>query len=583
MKAYKLISLIALAAFIAVSCEPKVNPDQDPDPGKTDPEKIDVINGTTIEEGMTAVGLVSDANTNQGIPGVPVTDGFTYVVTDANGVYQIKASRYCRTVYLSVPSEYEIPLDDQNHRPAFYKYYDKSKGVNRLDFQLKPQPVEEKFTLFMIGDPQCQNASQITRYRDETVPSMVSVINNGQAMGRYPNPYGMTLGDIVFDSTSLWDDMMSTMSNVKLNGGKYFPIFQCIGNHDHNSLVKTNDFDATGEFFAHCGPTDYSFNRGQAHIIAMDDIVCTSVKSNSSPNKATWEYSAGFSNAQYKWLQEDISHVDGKENKLVFICMHIPVRGGAASGGSTFNTGAFYKELLTLLKGFKEAHIMIGHTHYQQNYIHSDYICKGGLPIYEHIHGAACGSWWSCDSSVTGSPNGYCVYEIEGNSVVDWVEMGAKTTPEYQLRVYDGDQLYSGTRGYEYKWSRSSNIGGSSNITAKGNTSLLNAFVAEVFNDDDTNWKVEMWQNGAKIGDFRRLANGSCCNICLASYYFNELGKNTDTWVNKTASHYWYYVPASKTPSAEKNWEVRAIQTIPGSGKVHTYTCGTLTTGYGEF
>ena len=107
--------------------------------------------------------------------------------------------------------------------------------------------------------------------------------------------------------------------------------------------------------------------------------------------------------------------------------------------------------------------------------------------------------------------------------------------------------------------------------------------MAEVFNDDDRNWKLEMWQNGEKIGDFKRLANGSCCNICLAAYFFNELSKNSDSWTNKTASHYWYFVPASAKPSSEKNWEVRATQTIPTSGKINTYGCTSFTTDYSQF
>ena len=76
---------------------------------------MDVINGTQISEGMNAVGLVSDASTGQGIPGIPVTDGYSYVVTDANGVYQMAANRYTRNIYLSVPSDYRIPLDPDTH------------------------------------------------------------------------------------------------------------------------------------------------------------------------------------------------------------------------------------------------------------------------------------------------------------------------------------------------------------------------------------------------------------------------------------------------------------------------------------
>ncbi|MBQ9463365.1 MAG: calcineurin-like phosphoesterase C-terminal domain-containing protein [Bacteroidales bacterium] len=585
MKVYRLLSIFALSCAIVFSCNPDTKPDDPNKGGEDTDERVDQINGTDIEEGMTAVGLVSDATTGQGIPGIPVTDGYSYVTTDANGVYQMAANRYTRKIYLSVPSNYQIPLDPATHIPMFYSEndFDRAKGVNRNDFKLTPQAVEDKFTMIMIGDPQCQTTAQIQRYKTETVPAMLNFINNGQAAGLYPNVYGMTLGDITFDSTDLWAGMKQTMSDLKFASGKWFPIFQCIGNHDHNSLVKSNDYEATAKYVEYFGPTDYSFNRGQVHVIVMDDILCSSVKSNSSPNKATWEYSGGLTKTQYLWLQDDIAQVDNKESKMVFLCMHIPMRAGANSGGASVNKDKFYAEVLTLLKGFKEAHIMIGHTHYQQNYIHTAYTCKGGQPIYEHVHGAACGGWWSCDSNVTGAPNGFNVYEIEGASIVNWTMVGTKNTADYQMRVYDGDQLYSGTKGYTYMWSRASNKGGSSSIVATGNTNLQNAFVAEVFNDDDRNWKLEMWQDGVKIGDFRRLANGSCCNVCLASYFFNELGKNTDSWTNKTASHYWYFVPSSRKPSEEKNWEVRATQTIPASGRVNSFTCSTLTTDYGQF
>jgi hypothetical protein len=127
--------------------------------------------------------------------------------------------------------------------------------------------------------------------------------------------YGMTLGDITFDSTNLWGNMKSTMSNLKTGTGSWFPIFQCIGNHDHNSLVKSNDYEATEKYVEFFGPTDYSFDRGKVHIIVMDDIMCTTVNSNSSPNKATWSYGAGFTQAQYKWFLQDLDQVQDKADK----------------------------------------------------------------------------------------------------------------------------------------------------------------------------------------------------------------------------------------------------------------------------
>ena len=81
----------------------------DPTPDKPDPKPTPgtetVINGTSIESTNTLVGLITDSKTGKGIAGVPVTDGYSFTTTDANGVYQFKANRYCRNVYYTLPSE----------------------------------------------------------------------------------------------------------------------------------------------------------------------------------------------------------------------------------------------------------------------------------------------------------------------------------------------------------------------------------------------------------------------------------------------------------------------------------------------
>ena len=95
------------------------------------------INGTAISSENNAVGLVYDADTKEGVAGVPVTDGYSYTVTDENGVYQMKANRYCRMVYLSIPSEYEVPMSE-NNAPLFYSTTDfNRKFMNRNDFAIR--------------------------------------------------------------------------------------------------------------------------------------------------------------------------------------------------------------------------------------------------------------------------------------------------------------------------------------------------------------------------------------------------------------------------------------------------------------
>ena len=566
----------ATALLWAVACQKTEQPDN----GSTDnngteqpaPETTE-INGTAIKEGNNLIGLVSDSKTGKGIAGVAVSDGYSVVRTDANGVYQFERSRYAKTVYISLPSEYQVPLD-ANNKPVFYKIGIDKNSVNRNDFTLTPlAESEENFTLIAIGDPQCSTEKQVGRYQDETISDISSTISSSQAAGKYKNAYAVTLGDIVHDTPNLWEAMKATMENVSIGGGKYLPIFQCIGNHDHNAKA-TTDMTATEDYTSHYGPTDYSFNRGKVHIVVMDNIVCTETDSKS------WDYDAGFSKAQFKWLQEDLAAVDDKEDKMLILCCHIPFRSGAESGGASMNKDKYYEETLALMRDFNEAHIMIGHTHYPQNYRHTRFKTKNGLAVYEHVHGGACGGWWACNMNVDGAPNGYSIYEIEGNHMKNWLAKSTGFPKDHQMRVYNGNQNWTGTNGYTYNW-YSNSTGGSNNIKYTGRSFLKNCFIVTLWNDDDTNWKVDFKYNGQTYPMQRTTS--SVLDAAVVSYFFNECNKNTTSWT-KALYHYWYIEsPDGLDPSEVTGWTITATQTIPGSGETNVYTAASLQTDYYGF
>lgn len=561
----------ATALIWAVACEkPEMN---DENGGGDSPAvEINVINGTSIEEGNNLVGLVSDSSTGKGIEGVAVSDGYSVVKTDKNGVYQFESNRYARYVFISIPSEYKVPMD-KNMKPAFYKNGISRNTTNRNDFILDPlKENEDNFTLIAIGDPQVKTSAHISRYKNETIADIRSTLNVNQAKGRYTKAYAVTLGDIIHDTPNLWDAMVETMQNVKIGSG-YLPVFQCIGNHDHNAKA-SSDLSATTEYVDHYGPTDYSFNRGKVHVVVMDNIVCTTT------NGSTWTYDAGFSKSQYNWLKADLDAVRNKADMMVILCCHIPFRGGSNSGGSNVNKDKYYAETLALLKEFNEAHIMIGHTHYPQNYRHTGYTSKNGLPIYEHVHGGACGGWWSSNMNVDGAPNGYSIYEIEGNHMKNWLAKSTGFPEDFQMRVYNGNQTYTGGAGYTYNWYQNS-TGGTAKIQYRGRSFLKNAFVVSLWNDDDANWKVEFNYNGTSTPMTRVGSN--VMDAAVVSYYFNECGKNTDSWT-KALYHYWYIPsPNGIDPSQLTGWSITATQTIPGSKEVNVYATSSLQTDYSGF
>lgn len=574
---------VAVLALL-VSCG-KDNPAETPEGPKTDPEPIEesvVVNGTVIKPKNTLYGLITNAKTGEGIPDVPVTDGYTFTTTDANGVYQFIGNTQCRIVYYSLPAGYKVTLDKTTKLPLFYstsKIVMKGLTQNRNDFKLEPLgKVETNFTYVAVGDPQCKYDSDVSRFKNETIPDMKSYLSTSQNQGKYPNIYIMSMGDIIFDWTSQWEPMRDVMANFALNDGTYVPFFNMVGNHDHDASTSTQ-YASVQNYINLFGPTDYSFDRGNVHFVVMDNTQVT------TSNGTTWKYEGGFTDEQLTWLKGDLALVKDKESKMIFFCTHIPFRGGGSSGASVSKT-RHYAEVLSLLTDFHEAHIMVGHTHYPQNWIHNDYVTKGGTPVYEHVHGAACGAWWCCNMNVNGQPNGYSIYEVTGNTVKNWVAKGTGLDDSYQMRVYDGNQTYGGKKGtptgtYTYTW-YSGGTGSTKNITAKGDNNLKGAFVAAIWNDDEENWKVELYQNGSKVGDFQRVPS-RIPDICVVSYYFNKKGKNTTTWTTTTAQHWWYCPAPTGYPAKETNWEVRATQTIPSSGVVNTYTCSTLQTDYTGF
>ena len=531
-------------------------------------------NDIEAHDGCDLVGRVLDKSTGKGIPGVVVSDGYDCVATDADGVYQIKSNDLSRLVYISIPAEYKIPVATTPGTPLFYMAVSPNGSVIRNDFELTPLPggKETSWTFIGVGDPQCATSGNATRYTSETIPDIKSTTAGRSSV------YAMTLGDIVFDSTNMWPTMKSSMSAVH-NGTCYIPFFQCIGNHDHDSLKPDtsddamDDYNSTSTYVSYFGPTDYSFNRGDVHIVVMDDIMVSSQKTSTKSNGLTWNFTGGFTDKQLAWLKKDLELVPDKENKMVFLCSHMQFRGSYSN---------HFMDAAKLLLSFKEAHLMIGHTHYTQNFVYGNsFRAKGGLTLYEHIHGSACGSWWtsSCSSTVTGEPSGYTVYDIEGPHIKDWFLKGTRRDASFQLRVFNGNDIYYQSNSYPLNWYTASQKAGSSNITVKGNTNLRYCFVAQVFNDDDTYWTVEMRKKstGEKTGSFKRLANQSCANIAATAYYFNAKGKNSDNYASVTASHYWYYMPSSKSPADESDWEVVATQVIPGGEITHSYTCSKLT------
>lgn len=528
------------------------------------------LNGTLLDPANNLYGMIVNSATEKGIAGVPVTDGFQFVVTDANGVYQFKSAKGARRVYYTLPSGYEVTLDGEYRLPKFYNDCEISEMTSyRKDFVLTPVNWDQsRFTMLWMGDPQVRYAYDVSRFKKETMADVIATIDAKQALGEYMHIYAQSLGDLTYDSNSMWEEYRTAISNLKLSAGGYLPFFQMMGNHDHNGL---SEEDPDGLYIQYFGPKDYSYNIGDVHIVIMDNVKETAITTSGNPNGYTWNYDeGGLTEEQVEWLRQDIALVDNKSEKMVIFAAHVP----------SYGMHTKQHEVLSLLTSFKEAHFIAGHVHQTYNLEHPDYVCAGGKPIYSHAMGAACGCWWSSTMNKDGTPNGFGFYEIEGASMKNWIYKGTDRDFDYQMRVYDGNATYDAK--YNYHWYEVNKT--PRGITVMGDERFRNSFVVNLWNDDREHWTVEMYQGGEKIGDFQRVAPGEATDVCVSVYNVSRIDPNkSSSWHGSRSSHFWYFKPASGNPSSETDWEVVATQIIPGSGEVNVYRANTLQTDFTGF
>lgn len=465
-----------------------------------------VVNNTELDAGTTLYGVITDMQ-NKAVPDIVVTDGFSCAKTDQNGVYQLVRHRKAKFVYYSTPSDCKIITDEDNYPKFFEQLTSKDKRI-RQDFKVEKQSIENEFALFCVADPQCKTINQVNRYKDETIPDI------NQMAVKYKNAYAITLGDIIFDSPELWNDMKVSMAKQSL------PFFQTIGNHDH--LETADNEDKSVENFQELfGPTDYSFNRGDVHIISMDNVIY----------KGRQQYTGGFTDSQWEWLQEDLSYVS--KDKMIILCCHMPFRTGGIHDHQ-----AYYKEALDLLSTFAEAHIMIGHTHYQINYLHN----VKGKTIYEHIHGAACGAWWNSSICADGTPNGYGVYEIQGNTMKSWLYKATQYPADFQIRAYDASKEFGPANKYTYIFGAPSNL----NLNGEG------WIVANIWNSDNR-WTVKLYQDGTDLGAMTRVTSR---DYWALYHHLEELGKGKGSDFDKSADH--FYIGRLTGKTSEANFTIEA-------------------------
>lgn len=255
-------------------------------------EKVDIA----PEPGMNLVGRVTDGKNP--IEGAVVSDGFTVTTTDAQGVYQMRVKKSTPFVFVSVPADCEIPVE--NGMPKIYKKIALGDNdVVQRSFTLERTGKKERFTLLALADVQIGRDDEVVMLEKEVLPLLVPYVQ------QLDKPvYGISLGDLVWDNMPFHSVYKEQIRKIGV------PVFQVIGNHDHDKAIGM-DTEADHSFRAAFGPTYYSYNIGDCHFVVLDDVLYT----------GSSNYTAEITEAQMAWLEQDLKHVP--KDKLIIIGVHI--------------------------------------------------------------------------------------------------------------------------------------------------------------------------------------------------------------------------------------------------------------------
>ena len=383
-----------------------------------------------------------------GISNVVVSDGRVVVQTNGSGEYELISGSDREFVFVSQPSGFEIKRLP-NGSSSIFKQIEKTGKDLTLNFELaRTESSDEQHHFLLLSDTQIQNEYEANQLLTVSVPDVVKTI---QSLND-PNVFGIGCGDLVFDKLELFKEYNQSIQAYDI------PFFQVIGNHDMDFGVRSDAW--TGSTFkGHFGPTYYSWNRGEIHYVVLDDVFYLG---------AGTKYIGHLPEEQLAWLEQDLSFVE--KGRTVVISLHIPTYTGAITrypkndplGGTVSNREYLYR----MLEGY-QAHILSGHTHFNDNMIQGN--------IYEHCHGTVCGAWWSGPICHDGTPSGYAVYEASG-SELRWKYKGTGMEITEQFRVYP--------KGYH--------------------TDFPDYFSLNCWNYDPK-WEISWYENGIKVGAPKKI------------------------------------------------------------------------------
>jgi C terminal of Calcineurin-like phosphoesterase/N terminal of Calcineurin-like phosphoesterase len=373
-----------------------------------------------------------------GLAGVLVSNGRDVATTDASGHYTLALPDEA-TIFVIKPGGYMPPVDPTTQLPRFYVHHQpkgtpSSLGLDfegltptpplpaSLDFPLRAQDEPRKFQVVLFTDPQPESDVEVDFIREDVVEALLGTTAK----------FGITAGDIMFDDLSLYERYNKIIATVGL------PWWNIGGNHDLN--FEAPDRRYSRETYKRVfGPNYYAFNYADALFLMLDDVDYRGADP-SRPHGAG-KYEGRLDATQLAFIANVLAATPPE--KMIVLVMHIPLRNDLDAEDPANNL-TNRKELFALLAGRRFTVSFAGHTHTtEHHYFDAGAGWSGPSPHHHHVLTAVSGSWWSgpydhrgvaCADSRDGSPNGFHMLEIDGNSYRTWF-VPAKEPNGRQIRI----------------------------------------------------------------------------------------------------------------------------------------------------
>ncbi|MCM1441118.1 MAG: calcineurin-like phosphoesterase family protein [Roseburia sp.] len=387
---------------------------------------------------IKVTGRVTDIN-GKGIAYVPVSDGHQFVYTDKNGKYELKGDFDQDLVFVSTPNGYE-PVDRlDGNRPKFWVNIGNHDTI--ANFTLKEINEKKPVAFLAVADLQISDrAGDRDRLKNLYVPDLNKSIDSLRNIGL--DPFILTLGDQTCDF--YWSETGYCLPEFNKEFTVNCPVYLSMGNHD-NDPWKPGDLGGSSTFRAINGPAYYSFNRGGAHFVVLDNMVYKNY--DALPDKpGKRDYTTALYDDQLDWLKNDLKSIKDK-NTPIFVAMHgilltYPV-GEDEKIDNIFRMEEGGEALANILKPFNKVNVMTGHAH-NNHYQHT-----ADFKIREYNVGGANGTWWparlrpnqpNIELCRDGSPWGYMIWNLSADKP-SHVYKGFDLPVSHQMRVYDLNTL----------------------------------------------------------------------------------------------------------------------------------------------